>query len=381
MPIGYLVATFFAAVATKIALAPEPTRGPRATPTFVLESAANELPFLILYWLVLSTALAVVQGNVRSPIGWIGVGVALLSTAGLIVVVRRALDACPALHAALDDAFGARPDGGPRASGRRSHTPWASVLIAPLRISGRGVEQTRNIAYGPAGRKNLLDLYRNRSRPSGGPAFVYLHPGGFFSGRKSREARSIIDQLVREGWVCVSANYRLRDAGAFPRNLIDAKLIVAWVRDHAEEHGADPGTIVVAGGSAGANLALTCALTANDQAFQPGFEDADTSVAAAIGLYGYYGAAPAPAGTRSAPGDYLRADAPPLLVIHGEHDPMVPAQDVRRFVERARAASSNPVVYAELPGGQHNFDRFPSIRSAAVADGIEAFVTEVRRTR
>jgi len=70
-----------------------------------------------------------------------------------------------------------------------------------------------------------------------------------------------------------------------------------------------------------------------------------------------------------------------LLVVHGARDPMVPAEDARRFAEVVRAASSNPVVYAELPGGQHNFDRFPSIRSAAVTDGIEAFTDWVRSTR
>ena len=118
-----------------------------------------------------------------------------------------------------------------------------------------------------------------------------------------------------------------------------------------------------------------CALTANDPRFQPGFEEADTSVTAAIGLYGYYGPPPASDAIPSSPEDYVRADAPPFLVIHGERDPMVPARSARRFAERLRDASSSPVVYAALPGGQHNFDAFPSIRCAAVGDGIEAFTT------
>jgi hypothetical protein len=40
--------------------------------------------------------------------------------------------------------------------------------------------------------------------------------------------------------------------------------------------------------------------------------------------------------------------------------------------------SNGPVLYAELPGGQHNFDQFPSIRSLAVVDAVEAFGTWVR---
>ncbi len=52
----------------------------------------------------------------------------------------------------------------------------------------------------------------------------------------------------------------------------------------------------VAGSSAGAHLAASAALTPRAPAFQPGFEDADTSVTAAICLYGYYGAVDADAG-------------------------------------------------------------------------------------
>ena len=379
MPIGYLISTLGPALATALALSPRATRGPRATPAFVLESLANELPFPILYWLVLATLLAVGQGDIDAPIGWVGLGIAMVTTIGLSVVVRRAVAARPALDDALAAALGdGRPSLEPPVASR---IRFGRVLIAPLRLSPRAVERTRNIAFGPAGKHNLLDVYRNRSHPARAPAFIYFHPGGFFSGRKSREARPIIDQLVSHGWVCISANYRLGRAGSFPHNLIDAKLVVSWLRRNAEQLGADPDTLVVAGGSAGAYLAAMCALTANDPRFQPGFEEADTSVTAAIGLYGYYGPAPASDATPSSPEDYVRADAPPFLVIHGERDPMVPARSARRFAERLRDASSSPVVYAALPGGQHNFDAFPSIRCAAVGDGIEAFTTWVRSRR
>ena len=53
----------------------------------------------------------------------------------------------------------------------------------------------------------------------------------------------------------------------------------------------------------------------------------------------------------------------------------------RLLVERLRSTSSNPVVYAELPGGQHGFDRFHSLRFDAVVDAIEAFAASVRSTR
>lgn len=133
----------------------------------------------------------------------------------------------------------------------------------------------------------------------------------------------------------------------------------------------------MAGSSAGAHLAVTAAVTANDPAYQPGFENADTSVAAAIGLFGYYGPIePGP----SSPADFVHPDAPPLLIAHGDQDTYVPPEHVRQFVTRMRATSTNPVIYAELPGAQHSFDLFHSIRFHLLINGIQAFTAWIRST-
>ena len=68
----------------------------------------------------------------------------------------------------------------------------------------------------------------------------------------------------------------------------------------------------------------------------------------------------------------------PFFVIPGANDPMVAADHAKEFAQKLRATSTNPVLYAELPGGQHNFDRFPSIRFFAVVDAVEAFASWVR---
>lgn len=131
--------------------------------------------------------------------------------------------------------------------------------------------------------------------------------------------------------------------------------------------------MIVAGSSAGGHLAALAALTQGDPMFQPGFEDADTSVSAAISLYGwvrgYYGD-PAIA---SSPMHHVGPDAPPFFLAHGDHDTLAPVQDARRFVERLRLASTAPVVYAELHGAQHAFDLFHSVRFDAVVDAIVTF--------
>jgi acetyl esterase/lipase len=180
-------------------------------------------------------------------------------------------------------------------------------------------------------------------------------------------------RLARQGWVCISATYRLSPSASFPDEVIDVKKVIAWARARAGEHGGDPDRIVLAGSSFGARLATLAGFTTNDPVFQPGFEQADTSVAAVVGLYGYYGATSSRHSLPSSPFDYAERGSAPLLIIHGEQDTLTSAKTARALAERVASASANPVVYAELPGAQHSFDLLTSIRFEAVIDGIEAF--------
>ena len=250
------------------------------------------MPFVTFYWLLASTLLAFGQGDIDSPGGWVAFGVAVVATAGLAVVAWRGLQAGPAIDNAMSQGLGAdwRSHIDPEMAARlRRRLPFARILFGPFLVRRRDVEREANIRYGDAGASNLLDVYRHRSHPSGGPTLIHLHGGAFVGGKKNNESRPLIYRLASQGWLCISANYRLSPAASFPDHLIDVKKVIAWVREHGHEYGADPAVVFVAGSSAGAHLAALAALTPNDPAFQPGFEHADTSVTAAIGLYGYYG--------------------------------------------------------------------------------------------
>lgn len=254
---------------------------------------------------------------------------------------------------------------------------WGRILFAPLPVFHPGVTRTRNLSYGDAARRNRLDLYRRRGGSSGGPVLIHLHGGGFSlaPGRKSFYARRLLFRLARQGWVCISATYRLQPAAAFPDELVDVKKVIARARARAGEYGGDPGRIVLAGSSYGARLATLAGFTENDPAFQPGFELADTSVAAVVGLYGYYGGITSRGSLPSSPFDYAGRGCAPLLIVHGGQDTLTPPERARALAERARHASASPVAYAELPGAQHGFDLLASIRFEAVIDGIQAFAT------
>jgi acetyl esterase/lipase len=377
MPVGYLVGVLVVVLPTLFALVPQ-----RSVPnlSFRLGLLINEVPILGVYWLVIDTALAFAQGDINTAGGWTTVGLAVATTAGLAVVAWRGLRARPALEQAMAEALGAgwRSAIDPELAARlRRRPPLARILLLPLSRRRRDVERVADIRYGDAGRRNLLDLYRHRTHPSGGPVLIHLHGGGYTQGRRNSQSLPLLYRLASQGWVCVSANYRLRPAARHPEHLIDLKKVIAWVRAHGPEYGADPARLFVSGSSAGAHMAALAALTPNDAAFQPGFEDADTSVTAAIGLNGWYGGYYGE-DAASSPLSHVRPDAPPFLIAHGDHDTVAPVEVARQFAGTLAGVAANPVVYAELPGAQHAFDLFGSLRFELVVDAVEAFTAWVR---
>ena len=376
IPVGYVISMVFAAVFVWFGLRPRPTNGPHATPSFVFATVASELPVLMLLLVVAPTVLAAAEGDLDSMAGKAALALAALTVAGIVVSVVLAARAVGVLESAL----GAELGPGVRLHRGAGPGQLLRVLLAPVRWRRRDVVRIKDVRYGPApGKSNLLDVYRPRAQSKPGPVLVHFHGGGFFSGVKSREARLLLERLASRGWVCVSANYRLRPA-RFPDQVVDAKRVISWLRTEGRAYGAEPSVVLVVGGSAGGHMAMMCGLTGNDPRFQPGFEDLDTRIAGAVALYGYYG--PASDGSHpSSPADYVRPDAPPVMLVHGARDPMVPVSDARIFATALRARSQSPVVWAELPGGLHTFDRFASIRSAGVVTGVEAFADWLLGTR
>jgi acetyl esterase/lipase len=230
---------------------------------------------------------------------------------------------------------------------------------------------------------------------------LYVHGGAWIISNRNHQGLPLMHEMAARGWVGVNADYRLSPWATFPDHLVDVKRAVAWIREHADEIGADPDFIAITGGSAGGHLAALAALTPNDPRYQPGFEDADTSLQACIPIYGVYDLADrhgyhgheefltrllephimkerydrAPERFHDAsPLDQVRPDAPPFLVVHGAMDTLAPTAGARSFVAALREVSHQPVVYAELPGTQHAFDVFPSLRTAYVLQGVAGFL-------
>jgi acetyl esterase/lipase len=380
MPVGYLIVTgCMAAVALSAVLG----RRPRRSAPFRLSSFFGlwlNWPLVAFLLLAASTVLAIDQSGIDAPGVWIGLALTVVASGPLAVLRHMAQGTGPALERALDEGLGADWRDGvddELADRLRRRPSLARILLAPVSARRRGVERIANIRYGPARRANLLDLYRERSDRPGRPVLIHLHP---LFGSKRLGTRHLFHRLAGDGWVCVGANYRLASDDELSEPLIDVKRVIAWVREHGPEYGADPTRIFLAGSSLGGHLASLAAFRPDDAGLQPGFESADTSVAGVINLYGYYGQV-AEGGPPSSRLPYATTNAPPCFVAHGDQDRFVIVEDARSFVEQLRATSPNPVVYAELPGAQHGFDLFRSRRFDTVVDAIEAFASHIRSRR
>ncbi|MDB4985979.1 MAG: hypothetical protein JWN04_1157 [Myxococcaceae bacterium] len=125
-----------------------------------------------------------------------------------------------------------------------------------------GVEVVRNVPYLPGGEpRHRLDVYRPVERADPLPIVVYLHGGGF--SMLSKDTHWVMAlSFARAGYVVFNIGYRLAPLHPFPAALEDVSEALAFVAQHAAAYGGDLERLVLAGESAGANLACSVALMA-----------------------------------------------------------------------------------------------------------------------
>ena len=368
-------------------------------PLFFAAWLVSELAPYLLVGAVVGVTVLLVLGDLTAAT-WVGVGVTLGVIAGLVRMVLVAEE----VEQLAEDVLSEWAEEGAGAGEAGSHRPHpVRRWLVAMRFSHPEVERIADVPYTEEGhRRHQLDVYRRTDHPTGCPTLLQVHGGGWVIGDKKQQGRPLMTHLARLGWVCFAPNYRLSPRATFPDHLVDVKRAIAWVREHGAEYGADPGFLVITGGSAGGHLAALAALTANEPAYQPGFEDADTRVQGCVTFYGVYDLH-GETGTKAyqvrhdrlmtrlvmktrdldvfeqaSPLAQVHGDVPPFLVVHGRNDTLVPVAEARAFVAKLREVSSQPVVYLELPGTQHAFEVFHSIRSGHVVRAVGRFVEAVR---
>ena len=392
MPVVYFVLSAIGLAAVLNGLRPFRLT-PLLIPSFFSAWLTVELAPQLLLLSAVGSVVCIALGAL-SGIGWAALALAAATALGLVWMVVQAERAA---HEA-DVALSYWPD--PQVAEPHVSNALRRFFV-PMAFSDPEVVRLTDIAYGDDTRHHL-DVYHRKDKPTGCPTLVQVHGGGWMIGDKKEQGRPLMLHLTKKGWVCFAPNYRLSPRATFPDHLIDVKRAIAWVREHGHEYGADPGFMVLTGGSAGGHLAALAAVTANDPEYQPGFETADTTVQGCVPYYGVYDIAGETghravrlrnrtlmagkvmktkdhsAYEKASPVFRAHAGAPPFLVIHGRNDTLVPVEEARLLVKRLREVSDEPVLYLELPGTQHAFDVFPSIRSDHVVRAVGRFCELLR---
>ena len=364
---------------------------------------AGELALIHLLWQVALTALVAFGGGLSDPLAQFGLGIFALSWLGLIYLHCQAMDSAHYLRAALNRALGIDYRQNIPADRREvlSDDIVSRQWMRPFHFRRDGVRLHSHISYGEAGKRNLLDVYQPvNPRPGGCPVLLQVHGGAWIIGEKEQQAKPLMYHMAQRGWICVSINYRLSPKEAFPAHIIDVKKAIAWIRETISEYGGDPRFIAITGGSAGGHLSSLAALTPNRSEWQPGFEDTDTALQAAVPFYGVsdfldrydiraemsmadiIGEKVLQCSQEEnrqlwddgSPLSHVNAEAPPMYVLQGTHDSLVWVEEARTFVAAMQEVATAPVAYAELPGAQHAFEIFHSVRTDHMVNSVADFL-------
>lgn len=261
----------------------------------------------------------------------------------------------------------------------------AGLLNGISRLTGDsgGRAAVRGVSFGPDPRQKL-DVYVPAKPPTGRrlPVVVFFYGGGWVAGERG-DYGFAARAFAARGYVAIVPDYRLVPTVRFPTFIEDGALAVKWARDHAADYGGDPARIAVSGHSAGAYIGAMLALDRHylaDVGVDPG-----TIRAAALlsGPYDFYpwteqrgrdalGQWPRPAETQ--PITFARADAPPMLLMHGTADTVVRPYNSERLA--AKLTSLGAPVELRLYSGKSHVDTIKSLSPAfrgstpALADAI-----------
>jgi acetyl esterase/lipase len=373
-------------------------------PVFAFGWPTTEMPMLYLTGSVLDAARRGLRGDFRGARGRIALVLNAIAWALLWLIQRRNVASEPYFEEPLREALGDDYD---EIAARSQPARRRRMIGVPPNelIRRRYVERAATVQYGPHSRVNRADIWRRGDLPRDGRAPVLLQvPGGAWAiGMRKPQAYPLLSHMADRGWVCVSIDYRVSPRHTWPDHIVDVKRALAWIKENIADYGGDPDFVAITGGSAGGHLSSLAALTPNDPQWQPGFEDVDTSVVAAVPIYGRYDWVSTKGNGRkefiaflqkfvvkkpfaehrqlyedASSIKRLRPDAPPFFILHGQDDSIIPVSEGREFAEALREVSTSTVAYAEIPHAQHAFDfYYGSPRAHYTARAVEEFLSWV----
>ncbi|MBM3335000.1 alpha/beta hydrolase [Candidatus Sumerlaeota bacterium] len=273
----------------------------------------------------------------------------------------------------------------------------AAAQKAPPKLPA-GVKVERDIEYVAGGGKSRsLDMYTPEEPGGKLPLIVWIHGGGWSGGDK-QQCPAV--RMVARGYVAASVNYRLSQEAIFPAQIEDCKAAIRWLRANADKYGIDPDRIGVWGGSAGGHLVALLGTSGGiaDLEGSEGPQNVSSRVQAVCDWFGpadFTRITAPPSGKsldapdspvsrllggpvlenkdkarRASPITYVTRDDPPILIMHGDKDYVVPLDQSEMLYEVLKKAGVDATMHV-VKGAGHGF------RSPEVDAMVDSFFDRV----
>lgn len=265
----------------------------------------------------------------------------------------------------------------------------------------------------PAGdpAKQSLDLYVPTKASGQLPLVVFIHGGAWVEGDKKDNPGLILAPL---GFAVASLNYRLSSDALFPAQIYDCKAAIRYLRKHATEYGINPDKIGVWGVSAGGHLAAllgtsgnsdkldgdlgnpgvssavqavldwcgpTDLLTISEQAGSKTKIDFETSNGPVGKLLGGLQTEKKELAREASPVTYVDKNDPPILIVHGDIDDLVPFAQSEELQDKLLAAGALSKLICvrgmgHSLGTEHEYKRAIDFFKSTLVQGEHNFSVE-----
>jgi len=245
------------------------------------------------------------------------------------------------------------------------------AAIKPV-IYPSGYESKLNEVYNEGvGWQGKEDIYYNPKAEKPTPIAFQIHGGGWNHGTK--ESINGFASFFKAGFAVANIEYRLSTFAPAPAAIEDVRAAILFVVIHAKEWNIDPNKIVIVGASAGGHLALMAGLLQKNHVFDTKYKDVNNfTIAAIVDKYGPTDlTVPGIEKNRSAaafigennfndakfkesisPIYWVTKNSPPILIIHGDADPIVP---YKQSIVLKKKLDELGVIneFVTIPGGGH----------------------------